>query len=117
MITQPVRQIIRESQEFARSSEVVAEAVGTPVAVADAQDPIMPSTYQDGDAQIQEWRFAVEGSQAKGDLVVKIAMTPPLNYERKSLTLELDDGTVVALDMEEEFNLDIDLGDDPSENE
>ena len=103
--------MIRESQEFARTSQVVADAVGEPVAVADQPNELIPKTYVEDGVNMQEIRFAVTGSDAKGDLVLKIAMPSQLKFERDSLTLELEDGTVVDLDPEEEFDLDIDTGD------
>ena len=112
MVAKPLLDIVQESQAFVRTSEVVADAVGEPVAVADQQNPSMPATYTEDGVTVQEWRFAVEGSKTTGTLVLKIAQKEAFKFERKSLSLELDDGTVIDLDPEEEFNLDIDTGDD-----
>ncbi len=112
MVAKPLQDIFRESQEYARTSEIVADAVGAPVAVAEQQDPLVPATFTEDGVTIQEWRFAVTGSKTNGQLIVKIAQEQPFKYERKSLALELEDGTVIDLNPEEELDIDIDLGDD-----
>ena len=118
---QEMQAIMLESQEIARTSQLVEDAVGRPVAVADQPSQLMPQQYMEDGVPTQEIRFAVSGSKAKGDLVVKIAQPGGgLTFERSGLYLELEDGTEINLDGEPELDLDIDIGeggDEAAENE
>ena len=117
-LVQPMQSILIESREYARTSEVVQQAlgeIGETIALAETQDPAWPTTRTEGQLSIQEYRYPCSGSKAKGELIVELSYTPSLEFERHALRLELEDGTVIDLDAEDELDFEIDLGGDPVE--
>jgi len=116
-ISKPLQDIMRESQEFARSSEVVADALGEPISVSDEPIQAFPEQTAENGVSYLGYRYVITGSEKSGELLLKIAIKDGFKFERESLSLELEDGTIIDLSPDEEFNLDIDMGDGTDEPE
>lgn len=107
----PMQSLIQENIELATVSQDVADAVGEPVEVGREPTQMMPRTWQEDGVAYQEMRFPVTGSKAKGELLLTLRQTGAMSFEKDSLKLELEDGTMIDLDPDAELQLDIDMGD------
>lgn len=107
---QKMQATIVESIELASVSPKVEAAVGGPVSVSPTPMQMIPKTSNEGGVPVQEMEYQVTGSEKSAVLVIKIGQPSPLEFERMGLELRMDDGTVIELDPDAEFDLEIDPG-------
>ncbi len=108
---QEMQAIITESIGFAEVSQPIADAVGGSVQVSRQPTQLIPKNFVEDGVPIQELRFAVQGNESNGELVLQISQKEQFKFEKHALFFEKEDGTRIEMEGRSPDELDIDAGD------
>ena len=101
-------QIQQQNMSMAMESELIKEKLGSPV--TPVIEIAAPEVEIDGEVQLITSRQKLKGSEAEGYLVSQVRIEPGKPVEQLKLFLEVDGEETNLMDMDDDFNLEVDDG-------